>query len=316
MDTHPVSAGRDVSGVSDRAAPATHVVFTGGPSPTSAEALALSSRLARTRISRAVAADSGLDMADCLGSGDPVVAVQMVIGDMDSVDPARLAQAASDGIEVERFPTDKDATDLELALDEIAAAASVGDRIVVLGTTSGRFDHVLATLLVLASPAYAAFDREAWLGLEVIHVVTGSAAAPSDAGTSLDLAAGTTLSILAVHGDAVVSVSGVRWPLHDEVLAAGTSRGVSNIAVGGDESSESGDGRPGDGGVVVSVRSGTVMVVVPGDQPVASSPDGTVSTVSTVCNSTDSNSTDSNSTDSNSTDSTDIDSTEIQEERR
>ena len=249
MDTPDVFAGV-----------ATHVVFAGGPPPTPAEKSVLLGRLTATTVTRSVAADSGIELADVLGVGAPPgpgsaggPPLAAVLGDMDSVDPARLDRAEREGIPVERFPSDKDATDLELALDDAVAHASPGDRLVVVGTTSGRFDHVLATLLVLASPAYDDVDREAWLGGEVVHVVRGA--------RSLELGEGTTFSVLPLHGDAHgVTARGVRWELHGEVLAAGTSRGVSNVAARAV--------------VDIEVARGTVLVVVPSaqDAPRGASP--------------------------------------------
>src|ERR1700744_6186249 len=58
-----------------------------------------------------VAADSGLHHALALG-----VTVDVGVGDLDSVAPARLDAAVARGARVERHPVEKDFTDLELAL--------------------------------------------------------------------------------------------------------------------------------------------------------------------------------------------------------
>lgn len=221
----------------------TTLVFVGGPSPSPADRDALLDRLSALVVDRIVAADSGLQLAGALGL--PLVAGRdVVLGDMDSVPAGLLERAEQDGIRVERFPADKDATDLELALDDAATHADPGDRLVLVGTTDGRFDHVLAALSVLASDAYDAFAREAWLGKDVVHVVR--------AAQDLSVPAGATFSVLPVHGGASgVTATGVRWELHAETLDAGTSRGVSNEAVGEV--------------VTVGCAAGTLLVVVPGE---------------------------------------------------
>lgn len=222
----------------------TTVVFAGGPLPSDAERGSLASRLAGTTVSRIVAADSGLHRADALDVR-LVPGRDLVLGDMDSLAPHRLLEAEADGIAIERFPDDKDATDLELALDAAVAGAATGDRIVVVGTTVGRFDHVLATLWTLASDRYDRLVREAWLGGDVVHVVAGG-----DAPRKVATPSGGTFSVLAAHGDAVgVTVTGARWDLRGETLEAGTSRGVSNEAVDDD--------------VVVACDRGTLLVVLP-----------------------------------------------------
>ncbi|MFN2322443.1 MAG: thiamine diphosphokinase, partial [Trueperaceae bacterium] len=99
-----------------------------------------------------IAADGGLRHAAALG-----LVPDLLVGDLDSVDAAVLA--AHPGLESERHPTDKDALDLELALD--AAAARGAGRITVVGGLSGRLDQTLATVLVVqARHAASAAARE------------------------------------------------------------------------------------------------------------------------------------------------------------
>ncbi|MCU1346500.1 MAG: Thiamine diphosphokinase, partial [Acidimicrobiia bacterium] len=54
-----------------------------------------------------IAADSGLHSATELG-----LAVDVVVGDMDSVLPEALRDAGVAGTEIVRYPPEKDATDL------------------------------------------------------------------------------------------------------------------------------------------------------------------------------------------------------------
>ena len=65
-----------------------------------------------------IAADSGLHLAGPLG-----LTVACVVGDLDSADPAAVDAAVAAGATVERHPVDKDATDLELAIDAARHAA-------------------------------------------------------------------------------------------------------------------------------------------------------------------------------------------------
>jgi thiamine pyrophosphokinase len=101
-----------------------------------------------------VAADSGLAHAEALG-----LPVDLVVGDMDSVDPDALRRAQQLGVAVERHLTDKDKTDLELALDVAMVKGGAGAEIVVVTSVAGRLDHGLANLLLLAAPAYATASR-------------------------------------------------------------------------------------------------------------------------------------------------------------
>jgi thiamine pyrophosphokinase len=167
-----------------------------------------------------IAADSGLAHARAAG-----VEVHFVVGDLDSVDPIDLEAAAAAGAAIERHPPDKDATDLELALD--TARRCGVRRVVVVGAEGGRVDHFLANALLLASPKFADLDVEGRSGLATTTVVHGGGH-----GRELRGPVGSLVTLLAVGGAAHgVHTDGLRWVLAGDTLAAGTSRGVSNELV-------------------------------------------------------------------------------------
>src|SRR5262245_27401189 len=78
-----------------------------------------------------IAADGGLDRALALGLRPGIV-----LGDLDSVSADALASAERDGARVVRHPRDKDATDLELALDEARLLGA--RRVLVIASAEGR----------------------------------------------------------------------------------------------------------------------------------------------------------------------------------
>jgi thiamine pyrophosphokinase len=188
------------------------IVFAGGdPVP-----VEVAPRLAAEAF--VIAADSGLAQAVALGRP-----VDLVVGDLDSVDLDQLAAARATGSQVEAHPPEKDETDLELALD--AALARGARAVTVVGGHGGRLDHLLANLTVLASPRWAAASVDAWLGDAYAVVVRDQAVLAGEAGT--------LLTLVALGADARgVRTEGLRYPLDDEDLATGTSRGVSNEFVG------------------------------------------------------------------------------------
>jgi thiamine pyrophosphokinase len=163
---------------------------------------------------RIVAADGGLATADVLG-----LTVDVVVGDMDSVAPQRLAAAEAAGAQVRRHPVAKDATDLALAM---GVAIELGARrVTVVGGDGGRLDHLLANALLLASDDHASVRVLAHLGTATITVVRDEA--------TLFGSRGELVSLLAVNGPAEgVATEGLLYPLRDETLAPGSSRGVSN----------------------------------------------------------------------------------------
>jgi thiamine pyrophosphokinase len=162
-----------------------------------------------------VAADGGLERAAALGLG-----VDVLIGDLDSVSAAALTAAEAAGTRIVRHPVAKDATDLELALDE--ALALEARRVLVIASGGGRLDHLAASLLLLGSERYATLELDALVGDALVHVVRG---ARTLRGTSGEL-----LTLLPLGSAAEgVTTSGLEYPLTGETLAPGTTRGVSNV---------------------------------------------------------------------------------------
>lgn len=162
-----------------------------------------------------IAADGGLEHACTLG-----LKVGVAVGDFDSASPSAVAAAEETGTRVVRHPADKDATDLELALD--AAAAMSPERILVLAGGGGRLDHQLATLLLLGSHRYARSQVDAFVGSARVHVIHGE--------RTLEGSHGELVTLLALHGPAEgVRTDGLTYPLRGETLEAGSSRGVSNV---------------------------------------------------------------------------------------
>jgi thiamine pyrophosphokinase len=167
-----------------------------------------------------VAADSGLHQAELLG-----LRVDFVVGDLDSADPAAVERARAAGAVVERHPVDKDATDLELALD---VARERGARhITEDGGAGGRLDHFLANVALLAAPRFADLEIDARLGEAYVVVVQGGRPPHVMTGT-----AGSIVTLLPACGDACgITTEGLQYPLHGETLGRGTTRGVSNVLV-------------------------------------------------------------------------------------
>jgi thiamine pyrophosphokinase len=210
----------------------TVVVFSGGPRPPE---IVLASIPAGARV---VAADRGAAHALRLG-----LRVEVAVGDFDSLGVAGLARLEREGIRIERHPTSKDATDLELALE--VAVALGPRRLLVVGSSGGRLDHLTSTLLLLGADRFADFEVDALLGEARLHVIRGR--------RRIEGSPGELVSLLALHGDAEgLRTRGLLYPLEDETLAAGSSRGVSNVLV-----------RP---KAEISLRRGVLLAVFPGSR--------------------------------------------------
>jgi thiamine pyrophosphokinase len=184
------------------------VVVVAGGEPPRPEAV-----LAVPLGTQVIAADRGLEHARSLG-----LDVTIAVGDFDSASPEAVAAAERAGIGIERYPADKDATDLELALD--AAIALGPARILVLAGDEGRLDHLLSILLLLGLPRYASVQLDARIGRAHVHVVRGERVLEGEPGE--------LVSLFALHGPADVRTQGFGYALAGETLEPGSSLGVSN----------------------------------------------------------------------------------------
>lgn len=165
-----------------------------------------------------IAADGGARHAWQWGKGR---VPDVIIGDLDSLSPDEQAGYDRAGASIYRYPADKDATDLELALD--FALKSGATEITLYGLFGGRWDMTFANLLLLAASKYAGVRLHAIEGDTHLYILRG--------GETLTLHSqpGDPVSVLPLGGDAVgISYTGLVYPLDNATLPFATSRGVSN----------------------------------------------------------------------------------------
>lgn len=148
----------------------------------------------------------------------------LLVGDMDSLTPALRQWLAEGEVEHLRFATDKDETDLEIALQ--IAAERWDEPIEVVGAFGGRFDQVFANVSLLAHPAFLGRDVTFFRQHERLKLLAPGlhtfAGAPGD-----------RLSLMPFGQDVVIErTTGLKWTLEHETLTFGPARGVSNAFAG------------------------------------------------------------------------------------
>ena len=181
----------------------------------------------------------------CLEAG---VTPDALVGDLDSAEPATVDELLSRGVPVHRFPAEKDATDLELAIAE--ARRQGATEVVVTAATAGRLDHTLAVVAALA----AAADLRPQIS---DPEVAGWLLAPSGRRVLTLKGVGSTVSLMAWGCTALVSARGVRWPLERAELGPESTLGVSNRVCS-------------TSGATFSAHQGVVLVLsVRGEAPLA-----------------------------------------------
>lgn len=164
-----------------------------------------------------IAADGGAMHCRALG-----IRPQVLIGDLDSIEPELQAAYAAAGVQLIAHPAHKDETDFELAL--LHAQQAGAQTLSILGGLGRRWDHSLANLLLAAGERFA--------GLRIVFLHGAQRLFAVNAFTQLDAPIGSRVSLIPVAGQAGgVITRGLEYPLAGEELLFGSSRGVSNVVV-------------------------------------------------------------------------------------
>lgn len=148
----------------------------------------------------------------------------ILIGDCDSIDHNLLTNYLESGVTIQRHPKEKNATDLELALDY--ASRKGASSIDVLGTLGGRWDMSLANILLMANQKYS--------GIKITLIAEHCRILLLHPGIHhIEGTMGQCISLLPIKGDAsAVKLNGFRYPLDRQTIYFGSSLGVSNVMTG------------------------------------------------------------------------------------
>ena len=163
-------------------------------------------------------ADGGTRHALALG-----LTPNVVIGDLDSITKEERRKVVDAGVEVIKFPVDKNETDLELAIDH--AVSLNPDQILILAALGGRMDQTLANIALLTNLQLATFNIKLSDGVEEIFFCRDQA--------KVEGRSGDIVSLIPWQGEvAGVFTENLRWHLHHETLYPDKTRGISNEMVG------------------------------------------------------------------------------------
>jgi thiamine pyrophosphokinase len=170
-----------------------------------------------------IAADGGARHASALG-----LRIDRWVGDGDSLGEAGIAELRATGVDIDRYPLDKDESDTELAI--VAALERTPHSIAILGALGGpRVDHALANVTLLSMPALAGIDVRIVAVDARVRLLRAPMPDGGPADAELDGRAGDMVTLLPVGGDAVgITTSGLEYALDDDTLIEGLTRGLSN----------------------------------------------------------------------------------------
>lgn len=163
-----------------------------------------------------IAADRGLLAADLRD-----IRPDYIVGDFDSVPSGLLEKYKQMSTPVRTFPTEKDKTDTQIALElALMHNPSVID---IAGGTGSRLDHVLANINLLLLPMQ--------LGIKACILDSNNRIYLSDKSFTIDRSSqyGRFVSLLPFTPEVTgLSLKGFKYPLNKITMTAGSSLGISN----------------------------------------------------------------------------------------
>ncbi|MCD8159504.1 MAG: thiamine diphosphokinase [Clostridiales bacterium] len=184
-----------------------------------------------------ISCDGGLRHCDAMG-----IRPNLMAGDFDSAEGRLLSEYEEKGIEIIRVPAEKDFTDCELGIRE--AVKRGADDITLLGCIGTRLDHTLANCHLLMIPLKEGVKAKLVDEHNIIYM--------TDSKISLKVKKGQTISLIPLTGAAKgIYTKGLYYSLEDGSLYAGSSCGVSNVAVEED--------------VEISLKEGILLVMLTRD---------------------------------------------------
>jgi thiamine pyrophosphokinase len=164
-----------------------------------------------------IAANGGIHNCTSLG-----IQPNIIIGDLDSMEFDEISSYREAGVEVIQFPSHKDETDLELAL-QYAEKHKIRD-VIIIGGLGARWDMTITNILLIANPMFNRMNIRLLEGTQELFLLH------PDKYTVVHGQPGDTVSLIPLTSDVFgVVTDGLEYPLNDETLKFGASRGVSNV---------------------------------------------------------------------------------------
>lgn len=162
----------------------------------------------------------------------------VVLGDFDSLSNKLIRELDRKQIPLIKYPKEKDFTDSQIALD--FAIKQKINRVIFVGLTGNRLDHVLTNLFFISHPKYKNLEISFIDYQQEIYIVTNKLTLT---GRKKDI-----VSLIPLLNNVTnISTSGLKFGLNNETLYLGDSRGVSNMMIGSTAK--------------ISIKSGLLLII-------------------------------------------------------
>jgi len=144
----------------------------------------------------------------------------IIIGDLDSASKDDINYINSKNIRLIKHNPDKDYSDLELAVN-YAIEIGCGD-VIIFGALGNRWDHSIGNLLLPLNYDSNKIRIRMWEAGEYFYFIRDN--------LTLDIPIGTNVSLFPLNNCKDITTTGLKYPLKNENLSIGTTRGLSNLA--------------------------------------------------------------------------------------
>ena len=161
-----------------------------------------------------ICADNGMNHADKIG-----VSPDLLVGDFDSASKEDILKFENKGVKVIRFPSEKDFTDTEIA---VQIALEIGaSQIDIYGGIGSRLDHTLGNVHLL----YGLLLK----GVKAKLLNPNNEVTITDSSLDIKGEKGQLISLIPFFKDAQgVTTEGLAYSLNDADVPMGTALGISN----------------------------------------------------------------------------------------
>ncbi|SJZ57116.1 thiamine diphosphokinase [Selenihalanaerobacter shriftii] len=144
----------------------------------------------------------------------------LIVGDLDSVSKEVLDYYQNQGVLFKKYPTDKDKTDTQLLLEELANQNY--DEIIVLAALGGRLDHTLGNIYLMDGLYHPKINIKLVSSREIVEVIEDKKIIKDQINK--------TISLIPITLKATgVNLSGFKYELEDAIFKRGGTLGLSNI---------------------------------------------------------------------------------------
>ena len=165
-----------------------------------------------------IAVDGGLSHMTRFG-----LCPDLIIGDLDSANMDDVSFFESQGVEIRKFPRDKNETDLELAIETVLEMNL--STIWVIAALGNRLDQTLASIFLLTRSDLTNVDIRLIDGEQEVFIIRQSALIIGEPGQRI--------SLLPLGGPVFgIHTEGLKYPLMNETLFPDQTRGISNLMTG------------------------------------------------------------------------------------